>query len=107
MLKLNEIKDLTDNHSFFAKPEILQVYTFSGESGSSDHLPMKQKRKSTKMVSKNPFQFFERKNIKTIFENPYSDHLQTTVKGKKHTVTTFDNGKIYRKLINKPITPFE
>ena len=47
MLKLDEIKILTNNYSFSAKPEILQVYTFSGEGGSSDHRPMKQKRKST------------------------------------------------------------
>ena len=31
MLKLNEIKKLTNNYSFLAKPETLQVYTFSGE----------------------------------------------------------------------------
>ena len=58
MLKLKEIKKLTNNHSVSAKSETLQVYTFSGEGGSSDHLPMKQKRKSTKTVSKYPFQFF-------------------------------------------------
>ena len=79
MLKLNEVKKLTNNHSFSAKPETLQVYTFTGEGGSPDHLPMKQNRKSTKTVSKYPFQFFERKNTK--FESPYSDQLQTAVKG--------------------------
>ena len=42
-LKQNEIKKLTSN-SVLAKVESLQVYTFSGEGGSSDHLPMKQKR---------------------------------------------------------------
>ena len=52
MLKLREIKKLTNNHSVAAKSETLQVFTFSGEGGSSDHLPMKQKRKPTKTVSK-------------------------------------------------------
>ena len=79
MLNLNEIKKLTNNHSFSAKPETLQVYTFSGEGGSSDHLPMKQKRKSTKTVSEYPFKFFERKNQKTKFESPYSDQFQTAI----------------------------
>ena len=84
MLKSNEIKKLTNNYSFSSKPEALQVYTFSGEGGSSDNLPMKQRRKSTKTVSKYPFQFFERKNIKTKFGSPYSDQLQTAVKGTNH-----------------------
>ena len=107
MLNLNEIKKLTNSHSVSAKSETLQVYTFSGEGGSSDHLPMKQKRKSTKTVSKYRFQFFERNNTKSKFESPYSDQLQTAVKGTNHTVTTAENKIIHRKLISKPITPFE
>ena len=59
------------------------------------------------MVSKFPFQFFERKNTKTKFESPYSDQLQTAVKGTNHTVSTADNRIIHRKLISKPTTPFE
>ena len=106
MLKLREIKKLTNNHSVSAKSETLQVYTFSGEGGSSDHLPMKQKKKSTKTFSKYPFQFFERKNTKSKFESPYYGKLQT-VKGTNHTVTTAENKTIHRKLISKPITPFE
>ena len=107
MLKLKEIKTSTNIHSVSAKSETLQVYTFSGEGGSSDHLPMKQKRKSTKTVSKYPFQFFKRKNTKSKFESPYYEKLQTAVKGTNHTVTTFENKFIHRKLISKPITPFE
>ena len=106
-LKLNEIKKLTKKCFFSAKPETLQVYTFSGEGGSSDHLPMKQKRKSTKTVSKCLFHSFERKNTKIKFESPYSDQLQTAVKGTNHTVTTADKRIIHRKLISKPIKPFE
>ena len=107
MLNLNEIKKLTNNHSLSAKPESLQVYIFSGEGDSSEHLSLKQKRKSTKTVSKYPFQFFEQKNTKTKFGSQYSDQLQTTVKGTNHTVATADNRKLHRKLISKPITPFE
>ena len=88
MLKLNEFKKLTNNYSFSAQPETLQVHTFGREGGSSDHLPMKQKRKSTKKVSKYPFQFFERQNTKTKIESPFSDQLQTAVKGTNHIVTT-------------------
>ena len=107
MLNLKEIKKLTNNNSVLAKSETLQVHTFSGEGGSSDQLPTKQKRKSTKTVSKYPFQFFERKNTKSKFESPFSDQLQTAVKGTDHTVTTADNKIIHRKLISKPNTPFE
>ena len=39
MLKLREIKKLTNNFSVSAMSETLQVCTFSGEGGSSDHLP--------------------------------------------------------------------
>ena len=106
MLKLDKTKLITNN-SISARPDTLQVYTFSGEGGSSDHLPMKQKRKGAKTVSKYPFQFFERKNQKGKFESPYSEHLQTAVTGTEHTVTTSDNKIIHRKLISKPINTFE
>ena len=106
MLKLDKTKSITNNF-ISARPDTLQVYTFSGEGGSSDHLPMKQKRKGAKPVSKYPFQFFERKNQKGKFESPYSENLQTAVTGTKHTVTTSDNKIIHRKLISKPIITFE
>ena len=66
---------------------------------------MKQTRKSAKTVSKFPFQFFERKHTEIKFEN--SDQLQTAVKGTNDTASTADNRKIDRKLIRKPITPFQ
>ena len=110
MLKINEIKKLTNNHSFSAKPETLQVYIFRGKGGegsSNDHLSMKQKRKSTMTVSKYPLQFFKRKNTKTEFESPYSVQLQTAVKETNHIVTIADNRTIHLKLITKPLTLFE
>ena len=106
MLKLDKTKSITNNF-ISARPDTLQVYTVSGEGGSSDHLPMKQKRKGAKTVSKYPFQFFERKNQKGKFESPYSENLQTAVTGTKHTVTTSDIKTIHRKLISKPIITFE
>ena len=60
MSKLEKTKSIT-NDFISARPDTLQVYTFSGDGCSSDHLPMKQKRKGAKRVSKYPFQFFERK----------------------------------------------
>ena len=59
-----------------------------------------------KTISEYLFHFFERKNTKSNFESPYSDQLQTAVKGTNHTVTTADNRIIHRELISKPITPF-
>ena len=58
MLKLDKTKSITNNF-ILARPYTLQEYTFSGRGGGSDHLPMKQKRKGAKTVSKYPFQFFE------------------------------------------------
>ena len=48
-----------------------------------------------------------RKISKSKFESPFSDQLQTAIKGTDHTVTTADNKIIHRKIISKPITPFE
>ena len=76
MLKLNEIKKLTNNHSFLAKPETLQVYTFSGEGGSTNHLPINQKRKSTKTVVNIRF---NSSNEKTQKQN-VKVHIQTSYK---------------------------
>ena len=106
MLKLDKTKSIT-NDFISARPDTLQVYTFSGDGGSSDHLPVKQKRKGAKTVSKYPFQFFERKKQKGKFESPYSENLQTAVTGTKHTVTTLDNNIIHRELISKPINTFD
>ena len=89
MLKLDTTKSIT-NDFISARPDTLQVYTFSGEGGSYDHLPMKQKRKGAKTVSKYLFQFFEQKIQKEKFESPYSKPLRTAVTGTIHTVTTSD-----------------
>ena len=74
MMKLDKTKTIT-NDFISARPDTLQVYTFRGEGGSSDHLPMKQKRKGAKTVSKYPVQFFERKNrrenLKAHIRNTY------------------------------------
>ena len=61
LLNLDSLKKLTEN-SISAKPDTLQVYSFSGAGGVSDQLPMKPK-KNDKGVSNYPFLFLE-KNIK-------------------------------------------
>ena len=61
LLNLDSLKKLTEN-SISAKPDTLQVYSFSGAGGVSDQLPMKPK-KNDKGVSNYPFLFL-RKNIK-------------------------------------------
>ena len=58
LLNLDEIEKLT-KRSVSAKPDTLQVYSFSGAGGLSDQLPMKPK-KSSKVVSKCAFLFLEK-----------------------------------------------
>ena len=76
MIKLDKTKSIT-NDFIAARPDTLEVNTFSGEGGSSDHLPMKQKRKGAKTVSKYPFQFFERKKYR---RESLNAHIQNTYK---------------------------
>ena len=59
LLSLDNLKNLTKN-SISAKPDTLQVYSFSEVGGVSDQLPMKT-RKSDKGVSNHPFLFLEKK----------------------------------------------
>ena len=101
------IKKLKSSHFFSAKPDPLQVYTFSGESNSSDHLPVKQKRKAAKTVSEFLFKFSNEKKQQNNFESPYSEHLQTAATGTSHTVATSDNRTIHRKLKYKSVKTFE
>ena len=107
MLNLDETKTITKDF-ISARLDTLQVHIFSGEGGSADHLPMKQKTKVAKTVSKYAFQFFERtKKEIGKFESPYSEHLQTAVTGTKHILTTWDNKIIHPKVISKPNNTFE
>ena len=94
---------LTVDSSISAKPDTLQVYSFHGEGGQTDLLPMKAKRKTTKGVSSYPFYFFEKKHQKSKFESPYYEEPRLAINGTKHTVTTHDNRVLHRKHISKPI----
>ena len=104
LLNRDEIEKLT-NRSVSAKPDTLQVYSFSGPGGVSDQLPMKPK-KSTKGVSNYPFLFLEKKHQRNRFESAYSDKSQLTILGTNHTATTPNGRVIHRKLISKPIETF-
>ena len=86
-----------------AKPDTVQVYSFSGEGGQSDLLPMKAPRKTKEAVSNYPFQFLERKIYKGKFESPYHENPQTAIKGTRHTITTAGNRILHRKHITKPV----
>ena len=57
LLKLDDLEKLTKN-SIPAKPDSLQVYSFSGVGGVSDQLPMKPKNNDG--VSNYPFLFLEK-----------------------------------------------
>ena len=63
LLNSDNLKNLTKD-SILAKPDTLQVYSFSGVGGVSDQLPMKT-RKNDKGVSNQPFLFLE-KNTKNL-----------------------------------------
>ena len=104
LLNLDKIEKLTKS-SVSAKPDTLQVHSFSGAGGVSDQLPMKPK-KSTKGVSNYLFLFLEEKHQRKKFESAYSDKPQLTISGTSHTVTTPNGRAIHKKLIGKPIADF-
>ena len=104
LLNLDSLKKLTEN-SISAKPDTLQVYSFSGAGGVSDQLPMKPK-KNDKGVSNYPFLFLEKKHQKSKFESAYMDKPNIAVSGTKHTVTTPNGRIIHKKCISKPLNNF-
>ena len=53
--------DYLTKNSISAKPDTLQVYSFSGVGGVSDQLPMKT-RKKDEAVCNQPFFFLEKNN---------------------------------------------
>ena len=71
LLNLDEIEKLT-KRSVPAKPDTLQVYSFSGAGGVPDQLSMKPK-KSAKGVSSYPFFFLEKKHQRNTFESACSN----------------------------------
>ena len=105
LLNLDEIEKLT-KRSVSAKPDTLQVYSFSGAGGVSDQLPMKPE-KGAKGVNNYPFSFLEKKHQRNKFESAYSDKPHLAISGTSHTVTTPNGRVIHRKLISKPIETFK
>ena len=94
LLSLDNLKNLTKN-SISAKPDTLQVYSFSGVGRVSDQLTMKTK-KNDKGVGNYPFLFLEKKHQKSKFESTYTDKPNIAISGTNHTVTT-PNGRIIHK----------
>ena len=101
LLNLDSLKKLTENF-ISAKPDTLQVYSFSGAGGVSDQLPMKPK-KNDKGVSNYPCLFLEKKHQKSKFESAYMDKPNIAVSGTKHTVTTPNGRIIHKKCISEPL----
>ena len=101
---MDNLKNLTKN-SILAKPDTLQVYSFSGVGGVSDQLPMKT-RKNDKGVSNQPSLFLEKKHQKSKFESAYSDKPNIAISETSHTVTTQNGRVILKKCISKPIHDF-
>ena len=94
LLKLDNLEKLT-KHSVSAKPDTLQVYSFSGAGGVSDQLPMKPK-KNANGVSSYPFLFLE-KNINVVNLKVHTPVNQLAISGTKHTVTTPYGKILHRK----------
>ena len=89
-----------------AKPETLQVYTFSNGNGAYDKLVLKAPRKLKEEVSnKFPYLFLEKKQNQGKFESAYENKPKTVVAGTKHTIITNKNKIIHRKRISKPLNP--
>ena len=94
------------HYNVSARPETLQVYTFTNGNGAYDQLVMKAPRKLKEDVSnKFPYLFLEKKQNKGKFENAYENKPQTAVAGTKHTKTTDKNKILHRKRISKPLNP--
>ena len=94
------------HYNVSARPETLQVYTFTNGNGAYDQLVMKAPRKLKEDVSnKFPYLFLEKKQNKEKFESAYENKPQTAVAGTKHTITTDKNEIIHRKWISKPLNP--
>ena len=94
------------HYNVSARPETLQVYTFTNGNGAYDQLVMKAPRKLKEDVSnKFPYLFLEKKQNKGTFESAYENKPQTVVAGTNHTITTDENKIIHRKRISKPLNP--
>ena len=70
MLNIDALKTITTKNRISAKPDTLDVYSFSGAGGASDQLPMKQKI-GAKGVSNYPFFFLKKKINKPKFDSAY------------------------------------
>ena len=94
------------HYNVSARPETLQVYTFTNGNGAYDQLVMKAPRKLKEDVSiKFLYLFLEKKQNKDKFESAYEKKPQTEVAGTKHTIITDKNKIIQRKRISKPLNP--
>ena len=77
------------HYNVSARPETLQVYTFTNGNGAYVQLAMKAPRKLKEVVSnKFPHLFLEKKQNKEKFESAYENKPQTAVAGTKHTIVT-------------------
>ena len=94
------------HYNVSARPETLQVYTFTNGNEAYDQLVMKAPRKLKEDVSnKFPYLLLEKKQNKEKFESAYKNKPQTAVAGTKHIITTDKNKIIHRKRISKPLNP--
>ena len=87
-----------------ARPETLQVYSFTNGNGSYHQLVMKTPRKLKEDVSNNfPDLFLERNQNRDNFEIMYENKPQVAVAGTKHNIITDTNKRLHRKRASKPL----
>ena len=85
-----------------AKPETLQVYSFSNKDEHHDQLAMKTPRRLKKDVGeKIPYLSLEKNVNKNKFETAYDTKPQVAITGTKHTITIDTNKVLHRKRASK------
>ena len=92
------------HYNVSARPETLQVYSFTNGNGTYDQLVMKTARKLKEDVTnKFPYLFLERKQKRDKFESMYENKPQLAVAGTKHTIKPNTDKIIHRKRASKPL----
>ena len=85
-----------------ARPETLQVYSFTNGNETYDQLEMKTPRKLKEdVINKFPYFFLERKQNRD--KSMYENKPQIAVAGTKHTIITDTNKILHKKRASKPL----
>ena len=98
--KFTTILNVSPNKQYnvSARPETLQVYSFTNGNRTFDQLVMKAPRKLKEDVSNQvSYLFLKRKQNRGKFESMYENKPQMAEAGTKHTIITDTNKIIHKK----------